>query len=850
MAGTSIGTAWIQIKPSLKGITKDLKRELAGAETAATSSSNKITEIFSGLGSNLKTVFSGVGKVAMGTFAAAGTAATAAFAGIGKSALTAYADWEQLYGGIKTLFGDALDTVDGYAQKAYKTAGLSANEYMEMATDFSASLLQSLGNDTAKAAEYANDAIIDMSDNANKMGTSIESIQDAYRGFSKQNYTMLDNLKLGYGGTKTEMEKLLADAEKLSGTKFSIDSFADITKAIHVIQDFRKITGSTVDEAESTISGSLNMVKASWKNLLAFMGGGTTMAWNDIFPAFVDSVKTAAKNLEPAIHDIVFNIGNLFGELAPILVGVLPDLVSSIISMLTSIIPPVLEVLPDIIGALVDGIVDFISNADNVTTIIDGFVKLFVAVAAGAGRIVTAIIPLLPEIVGQIVNSLGEEFAKPENTEPILAGFGLLVGGTVLKTVGTNLLSGLKEHIGNPFSKFFKKNIGTDVANEASSSVSKVGSSLASKITDLGNGTDVANEASSSVSKVGSSLASKITNLGNTISSAFKALGDILGSVVGAVLEPIKVAFKGIGEAVAGFFKAFADPMIAVGAAMFTVAAAAIAAAILLIGAAIGVVMPTITTLFNEVLMPLATFIAETVLLTITTLTDLMINLTNSALIPLGEFITGSFIAIIDAVTASIVNLTQGAVIPLLETLSGTFTNVLNSVSGLITGTLNAALGGIANIIEKVSDGFTKMGEAIRNALNGVNGILSTFRDMIMSIADAIVAVVALATGQSIDYGTGFAHISKAAMGGRVEGIGTDTSDSNLYALSKGEYVIRAAAARRAGYDNLDQLNETGSMNSGNTYNVSISIDGYNKDPEELANIISRKIALKTQGVY
>ena len=822
MAGTSIGTAWIQIKPSLKGITKDLKRELAGAETAATSSSNKITEIFSGLGSNLKTVFSGVGKVAMGTFAAAGTAATAAFAGIGKSALTAYADWEQLYGGIKTLFGDALDTVDGYAQKAYKTAGLSANEYMEMATDFSASLLQSLGNDTAKAAEYANDAIIDMSDNANKMGTSIESIQDAYRGFSKQNYTMLDNLKLGYGGTKTEMEKLLADAEKLSGTKFSIDSFADITKAIHVIQDFRKITGSTVDEAESTISGSLNMVKASWKNLLAFMGGGTTMAWNDIFPAFVDSVKTAAKNLEPAIHDIVFNIGNLFGELAPILVGVLPDLVSSIISMLTSIIPPVLEVLPDIIGALVDGIVDFISNADNVTTIIDGFVKLFVAVAAGAGRIVTAIIPLLPEIVGQIVNSLGEEFAKPENTEPILAGFGLLVGGTVLKTVGTNLLSGLKEHIGNPFSKFFKKNIGTDVANEASSSVSKVGSSLASKI----------------------------TNLGNTISSAFKALGDILGSVVGAVLEPIKVAFKGIGEAVAGFFKAFADPMIAVGAAMFTVAAAAIAAAILLIGAAIGVVMPTITTLFNEVLMPLATFIAETVLLTITTLTDLMINLTNSALIPLGEFITGSFIAIIDAVTASIVNLTQGAVIPLLETLSGTFTNVLNSVSGLITGTLNAALGGIANIIEKVSDGFTKMGEAIRNALNGVNGILSTFRDMIMSIADAIVAVVALATGQSIDYGTGFAHISKAAMGGRVEGIGTDTSDSNLYALSKGEYVIRAAAARRAGYDNLDQLNETGSMNSGNTYNVSISIDGYNKDPEELANIISRKIALKTQGVY
>lgn len=822
MAGnTSIGTAWIQIKPSLKGITNDLKQELAGAESAATTSGNKISGIFGGLGNNLKNVFSGIGKVAATTFATFGTAAAVSFAGIGKSALTAYADWEQLYGGIETLFGNSVDTVDQYAQRAYKTAGLSANEYMDTVTSFSASLLQSLGNDTSKAAEYADRAIIDMSDNANKMGTDMERIQDAYQGFAKQNFTMLDNLKLGYGGTKTEMERLLADAEKIAKKKFSIDSFADITEAIHIVQTQMDITGTTAKEAEETISGSLNQVKSSWKNLLAFMGGGTTMAWNDIFPAFVESIKTLGKNLEPAIHDIVHNIPSLFEELAPLLIGVLPDLVASFVGVINAIVPPIIEILPDIISTIVDAIVDFLSNSDNVTTLIDGFVKLFVAVAAGAGRIATAIIPLLPEIVGQIINSLGEEFGKSENTGPIIAGLGILFGLTTLKTVASNILPNLKNTIGGVFSNFFKNHLGKKTAGEAGSAVQNISNSLSSKI----------------------------TNLGSTVSAAFKSLGSVLSSAISSVLEPLKTTLTGVAQAISGFFKAFADPMVAVGAAMFTVAAAAIAAAIFLIGSAIGAIMPTITTLFNEVLMPLATFIAETVLLTITTLTDLLINLTNSALIPLGEFMTASFIATVDAVANALISLTQNAVIPLLTTLSGSFSEILRSVADLITGVLGTALDGIANIVGKVGEGFGHMGQAIRNALDGVNGILSTFRDLILGIADAIVAVVALATGHSIDYGTGFAHITKAATGGRVEGIGTDTSDSNLYALSKGEYVIRAAAARKIGYDNLDDLNETGNMLGGTVTN-NITINGYNKDPEELANIISRKIALKTAGVY
>lgn len=184
-----------------------------------------------------------------------------------------------------------------------------------------------------------------------------------------------------------------------------------------------------------------------------------------------------------------------------------------------------------------------------------------------------------------------------------------------------------------------------------------------------------------------------------------------------------------------------------------------------------------------------------------------------------------------------------------MDTLSGGFAKIIREVANLITGVLHVALEGIANVVGKVGEGFTHMGQAIKTALDGVNGILGTFRDLILGIADAIVAVVALATGHSIDYGKGFAHITKAATGGRVFGIGTETSDSNLYALSKGEYVIRAAAAQQIGYDNLDSLNETGSLTaSAPIYNI--TINGYDKDPEELANIVSRKIALKTQGVY
>lgn len=232
---------------------------------------------------------------------------------IGKASFEGYSQYEQLVGGVETLFKESAGIVQNYAKTAYKTAGLSANQYMSTVTSFSASLLQGLGNDTAAAAEYADMAITDMADNANKMGTSMEAIQNAYQGFAKQNYTLLDNLKLGYGGTKAEMERLLEDAAKIKAANgemvtYSIDSFADMVDAIHVVQMEMGITGTTANEAESTIEGSIASMKSAWSNLATGMADETA-DMEQLTQDFVDSVGTAAKNIIPRVQQIVIGVG-------------------------------------------------------------------------------------------------------------------------------------------------------------------------------------------------------------------------------------------------------------------------------------------------------------------------------------------------------------------------------------------------------------------------------------------------------------------------------------------------------------------------------------------------------------
>lgn len=276
-----------------------------------------------------------VGLVGVGT-------AVAALAGVGKSALDAYATYEQAVGGVDTLFKGASGTVQKYAAEAYRTAGVSANEYMTQVTSFSASLISSLGGDTAKAAELGNTAMVDMSDNANKMGTDIESIQQTYQSLARGNYGMLDNLKLGYGGTKSEMERLIQDANKVKQANgemgdLSIDKFSDVVQAIHIMQEQMGISGTTAKEAATTIEGSVGMMKAAWQNWLAELGKDNADI-NGLTKQLVDSVGTVIQNVGPRIAQIITGI-----------TAALPQLFSSLGSTLPAL---VMQILPPVLGAL------------------------------------------------------------------------------------------------------------------------------------------------------------------------------------------------------------------------------------------------------------------------------------------------------------------------------------------------------------------------------------------------------------------------------------------------------------------------------------------------------------------
>lgn len=317
----------------------------------------------------------GVGKTLLGGIKTAAkwgagivgatAAATTAVVGLASKTVASYADYEQLVGGVETLFKDSADVVQEYAKNAYKTAGMTANQYMETVTSFSASLLQGLNGDTAKAAKVADMAITDMSDNANKMGTDMQSIQNAYQGFTKQNYTMLDNLKLGYGGTKTEMERLLKDATALSGVKYDLSNLNDVYEAIHVIQSEMGITGTTAKEATTTIQGSIGMVKAKLEDFKTSIGSAIAPVVQKFLNLAIDYLPT----IENMIGQIVPVLSNLMSTLLPpvmeltsALLPVLVDLFNTLMPIFQSILESVLPVIVQLLQTLLPPIIDVVQK--------------------------------------------------------------------------------------------------------------------------------------------------------------------------------------------------------------------------------------------------------------------------------------------------------------------------------------------------------------------------------------------------------------------------------------------------------------------------------------------------------
>lgn len=331
----NVGSAASGVFSGLSGVASSVASRMAGAlKSGADTAWNAISSMSGKAVGALKGIAT-VGLAGVGT-------AVAALAGVGKSALDAYATYEQAVGGVDTLFKDASGTVQKYAAEAYRTAGVSANEYMTQVTSFSASLISSLGGDTAKAAELGNTAMVDMSDNANKMGTDIETIQQTYQSLARGNYAMLDNLKLGYGGTKSEMERLIQAANKVKQANgemgdLSIDKFSDVVQAIHIMQEQMGISGTTAKEAATTIEGSVGMMKAAWQNWLAELGKDNADI-NGLTTQLVDSVSTVIQNVGPRIAQIITGI-----------TAALPQLFASLGSTLPAL---VMQILPPVLGAL------------------------------------------------------------------------------------------------------------------------------------------------------------------------------------------------------------------------------------------------------------------------------------------------------------------------------------------------------------------------------------------------------------------------------------------------------------------------------------------------------------------
>lgn len=375
------------------------------------------------IGDGIKNKLGIAAKAGVAAVAAVGTATVA----IGKTALDAYSNYEQLVGGIDTLFKASSGKMQQYAANAYQTAGVSANRYMEISTSFAAALISSLGGNTEAAADMANTAITDMSDNANKMGTSLETVQEAYMSLSRGNYEMLDSLKLGYGGTKSELQRLLADAEKFSAAQgkvrdFSVDSYSDIVEAIHIVQDEMGITGTTAEEAATTIEGSVNMAKAAWDNWLAGLGNEDA-DMEGLTDQLVQSVVTAGENIVPRVGQIMTTLGQTVADYAP---GVGLYLRNALINVLPEAVQgPMRDAF-----AGVDKVVGKLESVfnDNLKPAADAADSVFSAISSGVKTFGDNVNDLVLPAIDQLSPAFNDFFGAIQTAQPLLEFIANIIG--------------------------------------------------------------------------------------------------------------------------------------------------------------------------------------------------------------------------------------------------------------------------------------------------------------------------------------------------------------------------------------------------------------------------------------
>lgn len=575
---TQLNNAEVQLKQmedATSKSTKELKQMKSGFEDAG-SGALKFGDL---LKANV------LGDVIVGGIKKLGSAVNElgkAFLSAGKEALSGYSDFEQLEGGVKKLFGDDMaNTVISNANNAFKSAGMSANEYLDTVTGFSASLITSLSGNTKKAAEYADRAIKDMSDNANTFGTDMASIQHAYQGFAKGNYTMLDNLKLGYGGTKTEMQRLLKDAQKITGIKYNLSSFADITEAIHVMQKEMNIAGTTSKEAGTTIEGSVNSMKSAWQNLLTGLAGDgenlNELIGNMMTSIFGDGSETnlgVLGNVLPVVERIISSFSTMIPTIVERLAEHIPELLQIGVDMLQNLINGISSALPKLLPVIINLVGQFANFiTQNLPTIINAGVQILLALVQGLAESLPELMPAMVDAILLIVNTLIDNIDMIIETGLVLIGAladGLLnslptliekvpiiIEKLVSKLTNTEMISKLIYSAG-----YLIGQLAVGLIKALPQLVSKVPEIIKSLVNGLKNGiTAIRNVGRDLIAGLWSGIKDKWNSLKDSVSNFGKGIVDKFKSVFG-IHSPSRVFKEEIGTNLAlGLGEGFSDTM-------------------------------------------------------------------------------------------------------------------------------------------------------------------------------------------------------------------------------------------------------------------------------------------------
>ena len=521
----------------LKKGVEDATKSINGFKAQMEKAGKNVDKTFKKAGQAIGKAIKAGCKVAIGALATVGTALT----GFITASVNSFAEYEQLVGGVEKLFGDSAGTVQKYAQEAYKNAGISANDYMTQITSFSASLISSLGGDTVKAAEYGNMAINDMADNANVFGSSMEDIQNAYQGFAKQNYTMLDNLKLGYGGTKEEMLRLIEDANKVKeamgeNADLTIDSYADVIEAIHLVQNEMGITGTTAKEAEGTISGSIAMTKSAWQNLMTGLADG-----NANIPALVEGVISSAtsvlENIIPVVKQIIQNIPVAISEISPEAgqaFQTIVDVIMASIPVLQQALETVFNVIVSVINYVRENTGVIIGVATAIGTVVAA-IGLYNAVSAVKMAMDAAQVSTLGALISAKLASAAATMAAIAPYVLIVAAIAAVIAIIVLCIKNWDKI---KETV---------INVATAISEKVQEMVQKVSEWFGNMKDAISQKVEEAKTAVvNKFNEIKTGISDKITAVKNTVSSIFEGIKSTISSKVQAAKTTVLSVFDGI----------------------------------------------------------------------------------------------------------------------------------------------------------------------------------------------------------------------------------------------------------------------------------------------------------------